>query len=283
MALHTRSTTTNSTGITSKSSLLPPRASLRPAARCRASQQGARCGPRQAQQRLVAMRAAAEEKVEEVQLGAPQAAAAAPTGDNWVPVCRPEDLPKGVRKEFDVEGRQLLMFWYRNQIYAIEARSPAEGAYSEGFIRAKFTQDFAIECPATGSTFSLKDGAIVDWYPNNYVLAALTPPSTCRNMDVYPVRLAQDALYVDVSGKPVRSYSRYGDRGGAGTSLENNNVFTVQPTVYFEGQDPTFESASVYADESQMVAAALNPATVTVGVVALGIVAVAGSATAIYY
>jgi hypothetical protein len=45
-----------------------------------------------------------------------------------------------VRKEFDVEGRQLLMFWYRNQIYAIEARSPAEGAYSEGFIRAKFTQ-----------------------------------------------------------------------------------------------------------------------------------------------
>jgi hypothetical protein len=46
----------------------------------------------------------------------------------------------GVRKEFDVEGRQVLMFWYRNNIYAIEARSPAEGAYSEGFIKAKFTQ-----------------------------------------------------------------------------------------------------------------------------------------------
>lgn len=46
----------------------------------------------------------------------------------------------GVRKEFDVEGRQVLMFWYRNEIYAIEARSPSEGAYSEGFIRAKFTQ-----------------------------------------------------------------------------------------------------------------------------------------------
>jgi hypothetical protein len=45
-----------------------------------------------------------------------------------------------VRKEFDINGRQVLVFWYRNQIYAIEARSPAEGAYSEGFIRAKFTQ-----------------------------------------------------------------------------------------------------------------------------------------------
>ncbi len=45
-----------------------------------------------------------------------------------------------MRKEVEVDERQVLMFWYRNQIYAIEGRSPAEGAYSEGFIRAKFTQ-----------------------------------------------------------------------------------------------------------------------------------------------
>jgi hypothetical protein len=43
-----------------------------------------------------------------------------------------------------VGGKTVLLFWYRNQIYAIEARSPAEGAYSEGFIKAKFTQDFCI-------------------------------------------------------------------------------------------------------------------------------------------
>jgi nitrite reductase/ring-hydroxylating ferredoxin subunit len=249
----------------------------------------------------------------------------------------------GVRKEFDVEGRQVLMFWYRNNIYAIEARSPAEGAYSEGFIKAKFTQvscctlglpvhsavahnfkccvanicrvvssghvgavvwcllcvalsckavvymvvnqtavaeqlmtqqlqcntleplagkalrhlcasggffdpsytsalrlgshsqtapykqlsvhhnpprsklsttfiiqfasqkdlglavldlvaslqDYCIECPSTGSLFSLKDGSIVAWYPNNPVLRALTPQDTCRNMDIYQVRLTQ--------------------------------------------------------------------------------------------
>ena len=45
-----------------------------------------------------------------------------------------------MRKEVDVDGRQVLLFWYRNQIYAIQGRSPAEGAYSEGFIKAKFTQ-----------------------------------------------------------------------------------------------------------------------------------------------
>ena len=39
-----------------------------------------------------------------------------------------------------MDGRQVLIFWYRNQIYAIEGRSPSEGAYSEGFIKAKFTQ-----------------------------------------------------------------------------------------------------------------------------------------------
>lgn len=60
-------------------------------------------------------------------------------------------------------------------------------------------------------------------------------------------------------------------------------MFTVQPNVYFEGMDPVTESASMYADVDSMPAGQLNPATVTVGIVALGIVAVAGSATAIYY
>lgn len=60
-------------------------------------------------------------------------------------------------------------------------------------------------------------------------------------------------------------------------------MFTVQPNVYFEGMDPSKEEASLYADEASMKEQALNPATVTVGIVALGIVAVAGSATAIYY
>ena len=39
-----------------------------------------------------------------------------------------------------MDGASVLLFWYRNQMFAIEGRSPAEGAYSEGFIKAKFTQ-----------------------------------------------------------------------------------------------------------------------------------------------
>lgn len=139
-----------------------------------------------------------------------------------------------------MEGKSVLLFWYRNQIYAIESRSPAEGAYSEGFIRAKFTQDFAIECPSTGTLFSLKDGSIQSWYPNNPVLRMLTPQDTCRKLEIFPVKLEQDAISVDVSG----SVSTQGGaatvamtKGGADTSLENNNVYGLEPRMYVEGSD----------------------------------------------
>jgi hypothetical protein len=152
---------------------------------------------------------------------------------------------------------------------------------------------------------------VLDWYPNNAVLRALTPREQCRPLEVraaaregglgghgwgrrrqaaagsgrlarpsrqraratspatrtaaaprrpaspapptptpptpgaqiYPVKLAQEAVYVDVTqGASVRR-----DKGGAGTALENNNVFTVQPTVYFEGMDPRCAAAAAAA------------------------------------
>lgn len=180
----------------------------------------------------------------------------------FIPVMKPEDLPKGVRKEVRVEGKSVLLFWYRNQIYAIESRSPAEGAYSEGFIRAKFTQDYGIECPTTGTLFSLKDGSIMSWYPNNPVLRMLTPSSTCRNMEIYPVKLEQDAISVDVSGSVLTNagVGYNSTKGGSDTSLENNNVYGLEPRMYVEGsgeaEEPTISKV----------------ATIGVGVFAVGAV-----------
>ena len=211
----------------------------------------------------------------------------------FVPVMRPEDLPKGMflcvpcalwsqlfavpttthslflpplprpgtRKEVRVEGKSVLLFWYRNQIYAIEARSPAEGAYSEGFIRSKFTQDYAIECPATGTLFSLRDGSIVSWYPNNPVLRVLTPASTCRPLEIYPVKLEQESISVDVSGSTTRA-GIPGTKGGSDTSLENNNVYGLEPKVYVEG-----------SAEEEVVGGVAQAATAGVAVLAVGAVA----------
>lgn len=188
----------------------------------------------------------------------------ASTNASFIPVMRPEDLPKGVRKEVRVEGKSVLLFWYRNQIYAIESRSPAEGAYSEGFIRAKFTQDYCIECPSTGTLFSLKDGSIQSWYPNNPVLRMLTPSSTCRTMEIYPVKLEQDAISVDVSGSVLtNSNTGYNlTKGGSDTSLENNNVYGLEPRMYVEGSDAGGAEESVIS----------KVATIGVGVFAVSAV-----------
>jgi len=215
------------------------------------------------------------------QTQAPTSSAPAPPSPSsnnepdWVPVCLPEDLPKGVRKEVSVDGQQVLLFWYRNQIYCIQARSPAEGAYSEGFVKAKFTQDYCIECPSTGSLFSLNDGSIKSWYPNNSVLRALTPQSTCPNMEIFPVKLSQEAIYVDVSGAQFRGPA-YANKGGANTSLENNNVFAVQPTVYFDGMDPTEQNATPLMQPNEKQAT--NPAIVILGVALVAAVVTVGYA-----
>lgn len=120
---------------------------------------------------------------------AAEAPAAATTDGTWISVIPPEDLPKGVRKEVIVDGKSILLFWYRNSIYAIASRSPAEGAYSEGFIKAKFTQEYGIICPSTGSIFSLKDGSIVEWYPTNPVLRSITPQSGGLTVSATPLIL----------------------------------------------------------------------------------------------
>jgi hypothetical protein len=51
-------------------------------------------------------------------------------------------------------------------------------------------------------------------YPNNPVLRALTPSSTCRRLEIYPVKITQDAVSVDISN--ARLGARAGNRGGAG-------------------------------------------------------------------
>jgi nitrite reductase/ring-hydroxylating ferredoxin subunit len=149
---------------------------------------------------------------------------------------------KGTRREVRVDGVAVLLFWYRSSIYAIENRSPAEGAYSEGFANARLTQDACIECPSTKSLFSLNTGEVTAWYPTNPVLRALTPKDTVRPLRIFPVKLGQDAISVDVSGATGgvgggEASTGPAGRGGADSSLESNNVFATQPRVYVEGED----------------------------------------------
>eukprot|EP00271_Cylindrocystis_brebissonii_P011650 TRINITY_DN29550_c0_g1_i1.p1 TRINITY_DN29550_c0_g1~~TRINITY_DN29550_c0_g1_i1.p1 ORF type:complete len:295 (-),score=43.39 TRINITY_DN29550_c0_g1_i1:637-1521(-) len=114
----------------------------------------------------------------------------------WVPVIPIEALPKGDRRLVRQDGETILLLWYRNEIYAIENTSPAEGAYAEGFINAKLTQDGCIVCPSTDSTYELKTGRLRDWYPKNPVLRLLT--KSVRDMIVYPVKVENYQICVDL-------------------------------------------------------------------------------------
>ncbi|XP_057973457.1 uncharacterized protein LOC131161605 [Malania oleifera] len=117
-------------------------------------------------------------------------------GMNWVPVVPLAALPKGERRVLVQDGEAILLLWYKDEVFAIENRSPAEGAYTEGLLNAKLTQDGSIVCPTTDSTFDLRTGAIKDWYPKNPVLRALTP--ALRTLFVYPVKTDDENIYISI-------------------------------------------------------------------------------------
>ncbi|KAK8677688.1 hypothetical protein V6N13_143213 [Hibiscus sabdariffa] len=118
--------------------------------------------------------------------------------ENWVPVVPLAVLPKGERRVIIQDGENILLLWYKDEVFAIENRSPAEGAYTEGLLNAKLTQDGCIVCPTTDSTFDLRTGAIKEWYPKNPVLRALTP--ALRKLYVYPVKTDGENVYISMQG-----------------------------------------------------------------------------------
>jgi nitrite reductase/ring-hydroxylating ferredoxin subunit len=66
-------------------------------------------------------------------------------GRSWVPVVPLAALPRGERRVIVQDGDEILLLWYKDDVFAIENRSPAEGAYSEGLLNAKLTQ---VNCSA---------------------------------------------------------------------------------------------------------------------------------------
>ncbi|KAG9136724.1 hypothetical protein Leryth_004495 [Lithospermum erythrorhizon] len=129
---------------------------------------------------------------------APESSSVSKDIGNWVPVVPLAALPKGERRVIIQDGETILLLWYKDEVFAIENRSPAEGAYSEGLINAKLTQDGCIVCPTTDSTFDLRTGAVKEWYPNNPVLRVLTP--ALNTLFVFPVKLDGENIYISMGG-----------------------------------------------------------------------------------
>ncbi|KAG5576980.1 hypothetical protein H5410_057114 [Solanum commersonii] len=155
---------------------------------------------------------------------------------NWVPVVPLSALPKGERRVIIQDGETILLLWYKDDVFAIENRSPAEGAYSEGLLNAKLTQDGCIVCPTTDSSFYLQNGAIKEWYPNNPVLRVLTP--ALRNLFVYPVKTDDENIYISMRGGKVDASAEivFSGKAQPGVTATDVNVDEVR-MVIDEGQE----------------------------------------------
>ena len=73
-------------------------------------------------------------------LSCPKARAPRPLGAAPPELALTRVAGAGSRKVVSALGKSALLFWYRDALYATEPRSPAEGAYSQGFLTARFTQ-----------------------------------------------------------------------------------------------------------------------------------------------
>ncbi|KAH0464478.1 hypothetical protein IEQ34_007264 [Dendrobium chrysotoxum] len=153
-------------------------------------------------------------------------------GQNWVPVVPLAALPKGERRVIIQDGETILLLWYKDELFAIENRSPAEGAYTEGLLNAKLTQDGCIICPTTDSTFDLRTGDIKDWYPKNPVLRALTP--ALRKLLVYPVKIDGENIYISMEGDAQAGGSSeivFSGKAQPGITASDVNVEEVRMVV----------------------------------------------------
>ncbi|KAI5063813.1 hypothetical protein GOP47_0020483 [Adiantum capillus-veneris] len=152
-------------------------------------------------------------------------------GMSWAAVIPVSALPKGERRLVRQDDQDVLLLWYKGEVVAIENTSPAEGAYSEGFVNAKLTQDGCIVCPSTESTFDLKTGEIKEWFPSNPVLRLLTPP--LRKLTTYPVKIDSDYIYISTqSSSSVDSAEIvFGGQVQAGRSAPNVEVEEVRMVV----------------------------------------------------
>ncbi|CAL0314537.1 unnamed protein product [Lupinus luteus] len=151
--------------------------------------------------------------------------------NNWVPVVPLAALPKGERRVIIQDGEAILLLWYKDQVFAIENRSPAEGAYSEGLLNAKLTQDGCIVCPTTDSTFDLRTGDIKEWYPKNPVLRVLTP--ALRKLFVYPVKTDEQNIYISVLGGVADASAEivFSGKAQPGVTASDVNVDEVRMVV----------------------------------------------------
>jgi nitrite reductase/ring-hydroxylating ferredoxin subunit len=81
--------------------------------------------------------------------------------DDWVRVTSFEDLPVGRATRVELDGTPVLLYRTDDRIYAIGNRCTHQGTpLDHGHVRVG-ASEATVTCPAHGSVFRLRDGAVI--------------------------------------------------------------------------------------------------------------------------
>ena len=91
-----------------------------------------------------------------------------------------------------------------------------------------------------------------------------------------------DGIFVDVkNGSLGPNFRAATTAGGSDTSLENNNVYAVEPRMYVQGADG--EEIAVEDGVDSQAAEKMDPGTLAISIAGVAALALGGSATCVFY
>ncbi|KTD25179.1 MULTISPECIES: Rieske (2Fe-2S) protein [Legionella] len=96
-----------------------------------------------------------------------------------------------------IDGHKILLIWNNNSVHAIASQCPH---FKLPLTKAVITDENTIVCPFHKSAFNLESGKPECWSPwppaLGTVLGKISKP---KNLKVYPVRIDEDMITVDVT------------------------------------------------------------------------------------
>lgn len=114
----------------------------------------------------------------------------------WVPALSLLELQQNQRHKLSINQQNILLLWHQNAVHAIQSQCPH---FNLPLTKGILTDDCAIICPFHKSAFDLKTGEVACWSPWPPVVGKLLGKiSKEKPLKIYPTRIEQEMIYVDV-------------------------------------------------------------------------------------
>jgi nitrite reductase/ring-hydroxylating ferredoxin subunit len=115
---------------------------------------------------------------------------------SWIKVLPVDSLPQGTRQVVKVGKRNILLLYHNSQLIAVDNTCPH---LKLPLKNGEITEDGAIVCPWHHSAFDLCTGDVKEWSPWPPVVGkALGMISRSKTLSVFPVRVEEESIWVDV-------------------------------------------------------------------------------------